>query len=243
MSCLIVDDEPLCRTHLRRLAESIDGLTIVGEANSVDSALQAIEANQPDIILLDVQLGEQSGFNVLSRLRTQPKIVFVTGHHEYAVRAFEVDAVDFLLKPVSAERLQKCIDKLARETILSPVRDDLTSNNDLAILELGFSGFFASVRDIVLVESSNHHSKITLDSGRTCLVRRSMREWVRLLPANKFQPLDRSFLVNLEHVHTVDCSSRGAVLTLGSNQTPLTIGRTAARRLRELLRGDANSED
>lgn len=234
--CIIVDDEPLCRAHLRQLIELGNELNVVGEADSVQNAVEAIESLKPDIVFLDVQLGFENGFSVLAGLCSQPVIIFVTAYDEYALRAFDVNAVDYLLKPVTSVRLQKAL-KHARRVCAAqnPTPPDDQQQKDVALMSLGGFGFFSSIRDILIVEARNHHSRVTLDSGRTCIIRRSMREWAKLLPSSVFHPLDRSFLINVERIQAVDCSSRGGTIILGSQRLALTIGRAAASRLRTIL--------
>lgn len=234
--CIIVDDEPLCRVHLRQLIELGNELDVVGEADSVHTAVDAIESLKPEIVFLDVQLGFESGFTVLSRLCDPPMVIFVTAFDEYAVRAFDVNAVDYLLKPATSIRLQKALKQARRvSTAQNPTLPEDQQQNDVALLPLGGFGFFSSVRDILIVEASNHHSRITFDSGRTCIIRRSMREWARLLPSSMFHPLDRSFLINVDRIQSVECSSRGGTIFLGTKRLALTIGRAAANRLRAIL--------
>jgi two-component system LytT family response regulator len=236
ITCLIVDDEALCRSHLRILAADHPDLNIVGEADSVQSAVEAVELLQPDLMFLDVQLGIENGFSVLTRLRHPPFVIFVTAYDDYAVRAFEVNAIDYLLKPVTTVRLRKALANAQRmRAVPEFLAPKPMQREDLALMPLGGSGFFTTVNDILLVEASNHHSRLTLDSGRTCTVRRSMREWVKLLPEATFQPLDRSYLINLERIQAVECSSRGGTVLLGSRRLEVSIGRAAARRLRTIL--------
>lgn len=236
LKCIIVDDEPLCRAHLRQLIQLGNELDVVGEADSVQTAVEAIESLRPDIVFLDVQLGFENGFSVLSRLCDPPVVIFVTAYDEYAVRAFDVNAADYLLKPVTSIRLQKALKHARRvSTAQHATPPEDLQQKDAALLPLGGFGFFSSIRDILIVEASNHHSRITFDSGRTCIIRRSMREWARLLPSSVFHPIDRSFLINVERIQAVDCSSRGGTIILGSQRLALTIGRAAASRLRAIL--------
>ncbi|MFM7058380.1 MAG: LytR/AlgR family response regulator transcription factor [Planctomycetota bacterium] len=235
-SCIIVDDEPLCRAHLRQLIESGHELDVVGEADSVQTAVQAIESLKPEIVFLDIQLRLDDGFSVLDCLHTQPIVIFVTAYDEYAVRAFDVNAVDYLIKPVTSIRLQKALKRACNSrNAQNATPPENLQQKDVALMPLGGFGFFSSLRDILVVEASNHHSRVTFDSGRTCLIRRSMREWAKLLPSSMFHPLDRSFLINVERIQAVDCSSRGGTVILGSRRLALTIGRAAASRLRAIL--------
>lgn len=112
---LIVDDEPLARARLRRMVESLDGVTLAGEAGSAGEARQALAAAGVDLLLLDIQLPGEDGFELLRSLESRPAVVFVTAFDQYAVRAFDENAVDYLLKPFSQERLAQAIDRARRE--------------------------------------------------------------------------------------------------------------------------------
>lgn len=235
LRCLIVDDEIPCRAVLRRLLSEIPDVQIVGESENVEQAIACIAHLQPNVLLLDIQLGPESGFAIPFALENPPNIIFVTAYDQYAVRAFELNAVDYLLKPVSAARLTEAIQRVRQRAPAVPVATRRLLEDDLALIPLGNSGFFTQVRDILVIEAQNHHSRVVLDSGRTCIVRRQLREWVQVLPAEIFQPIDRSFLVNLDKIVEVTTSSRGGTLVLGGRRAEVSMGRAAARRLRQMI--------
>jgi len=235
LRCLIVDDEIPSRALLKSLLTQFPDVQVVGECDSVASALDSISQLQPNVLLLDIQLGPESGFTIPASLESPPHIIFVTGFDQYAVRAFELNAVDYLLKPVVPSRLGEAIARVRQRGLL-PLRPlQPLQESDLALIPLGNSGFFTQVRDILVIEARNHHSRITLDSGRVCIVRRQLREWVQVLPAEIFQPIDRSFLVNLDKIVEVTTSSRGGTLVLGGRRAEVSMGRAAARRLRQMI--------
>jgi two-component system LytT family response regulator len=232
-TCVVVDDEPLCRKLLCHLLHQEFGLTVVADVGSVDAAVHCVRQLRPDVIFLDVQLGLESGFSVLSQLDVIPRVIFVTAYDHYAVRAFEVNAIDYLLKPVSILRLRKALGRLdvsSHGSSVGPLQMD-----DIALVPVGASGFFTPVRDILLVESDNHCSVLTLESGRKCTVRRSLRDWRSQLPVSVFFSLDRSCLINLQQIQNVEMSHQGGTVTLGDRRHQLLIGRAAARRLRALI--------
>ncbi|MEY4185925.1 MAG: Sensory transduction protein lytT [Planctomycetota bacterium] len=235
LRCLIVDDEvPSCALLRNQLMQFPD-VEVVGECGSVASAIEGIRRLQPNVLLLDIQLGPESGFTIPASLESPPHIIFVTGFDQYAVRAFELNAVDYLLKPVSAARLSEAITRVRQRSLLPLRPSGQLQEDDLALIPLGNSGFFTQVRDILVIEAQNHHSRITLDSGRVCIVRRQLREWIQSLPATMFQPIDRSFLINIDRIVEVNSCSRGGVLTLGNRRVEVPLGRAAARRMRQLL--------
>lgn len=235
LRCLIVDDEIPSRALLKSLLTQFPDVQVVGECDSVASALDSISQLQPNVLLLDIQLGPESGFTIPASLESPPHIIFVTGFDQYAVRAFELNAVDYLLKPVVPSRLGEAIARVRQRGLLPLRPPQPLQESDLALIPLGNSGFFTQVRDILVIEARNHHSRITLDSGRVCIVRRQLREWGQLLPTTMFQPIDRSFLINIERIVEVNSCSRGGTVALGNDRVEVPLGRAAARRLRQLL--------
>ena len=115
MRALLIDDERLARTDLRSLLSEYQTIEVVGEADSVQTAVALIAAEEPDLLFLDIQMPGESGFDLLDKIDLQARIIFVTAYDEYAIRAFEVDAIDYLLKPVNPERLKTALERLDRE--------------------------------------------------------------------------------------------------------------------------------
>src|SRR5512137_2632898 len=113
---LLIDDERLARNDLRSLLSEYDNIEVIGEADSVQKAIELITAENPDIIFLDIQMPGESGFDLLDKIDISARIIFVTAFDEYAIRAFEVDAVDYLLKPVNPERLKVAIERVEKES-------------------------------------------------------------------------------------------------------------------------------
>jgi len=120
--CLVVDDEQVAREHMVRLLEQYSDVTTVGSASNGVEALESIADFTPDVVFLDIEMPEMSGFDVLAQLRTAPLIVFATAYDEYAVQAFEANAIDYLLKPVQPGRLTKTIEKI-RTTLEKPAKE------------------------------------------------------------------------------------------------------------------------
>lgn len=237
--CLIVDDEIHCRHELRHLLGMYPDAVVVGDCATIAQARQQISALQPDLLFLDIQLGLQNGFDLLCQLPTQPCTVFVTAFDNYATQAFTVDAVDYLLKPVQSDRLASTL-KRVRQRLTSrdqqpvPCPSSAEKSREL-LIPLAYSGNATAVHDILMIEARNHHSRVTLSSGMACSVRRAMHEWQDILPAHSFMQIDRSMLVNLDHVVGVECSSRSGKLILGPLRIPVAIGRTGSARLRKML--------
>lgn len=243
LRALLVDDERLVRKHLRQLLAEYPAVTIVGEAASVPEAAALAAQLKPDVIFLDVQMPPAIGFDLLPLLAPAPAIIFVTAHDEYAVRAFTASAADYLLKPVTPERLALALQhvRYGRSRVTAPVPPAAAPSRlelDHALI-LRDAGRVRRVRvsDIAALVAEGSYTRVHLPAERPMLVLRRMSDWEALLPAPPFLRLERSLLVNLERVTGLDIRSRNnAELTLDALASPpLPLARVALSRLRAAL--------
>src|SRR5688572_19244991 len=203
---VIVDDERLARRELRTLLEEAhaEQVHVAGEAASVADAARLVQATDADVVFLDIQLAGETGMDLLPLLGADVDVVFVTAHDEYTLRAFEVNAIDYLLKPVAPERLAVTVRRLAAAQPPPPPRETFTYEDRL-FLRLGDERAFVLVRDVMAVEAQGDGSMLILapqvvrkPSGK------SLREWEQRLPARNFVRIHRSTIVNLEHVERLE---------------------------------------
>lgn len=230
---LIADDEPLARRAMRRLVAGRDGIEIVGEAESVAQTLELIAETAPDLVFLDIQLNGGNGFDLIAQVQAAPKIVFVTAHAEYAVDAFAVEAVDYLLKPVAPERLDAALERAQR--LIDAERREADG-----VIELRSASrvVFSSLSDIVAVRAEGDFSHVLLSERPAVMMLRGLGQFEEQLPSPPFFRLGRSIIVNRDRVRAVDARSRDAVrVTLLGLPDPIVIGRAAAARLREAMDG------
>jgi two-component system, LytTR family, response regulator len=228
---LVVDDEPLVRRHLIHALAAAPDVEVVGEAGSKAAALKAVAKLRPDLMLLDIRMPGGDGFDLLDELADPPAVIFVTSHDHHALRAFEVNALDYVLKPVDPARLAQALDRARLR-----LRGEPPAAAPELDLGVGGSGHFLAVRDILLVESEGNYTHITATGGRRHVARQPIREWTRRLPAPTFVQLDRGLLINLSQARAIEFQPRGATLELGDLDERLSIGTTASTRLREVLR-------
>ena len=233
---VVVDDERLARRELRTLLEEAhaEQVYVVGEAASVAEAARLVEATDADLVFLDITLAQESGFDLLPRLGPDVDVVFVTAHDAYAIRAFEVNALDYLLKPVEPERLAVTVNRLAAAQAPAPTRETVTYEDRL-FLRLGQERVFVRVRDIVAIEAEGDGSTLRLAPH---LVRKpsakSLREWEQRLPDRQFVRIHRSAIVNLEYVERLEPWSHASQhVYLRGLPEPLTMSRRFGARLRE----------
>lgn len=231
---LLVDDEIPALELMRDLLSVHPEIEVVGQARSVAEAAALAAALKPDLIFLDIQMPREDGFALLQKLSHPSSIIFVTAHDKHAVRAFTVNAVDYLLKPVHPERLSQTLARL--ETRPAPSTQDSLNMNDSIFLKTDRGLQVAAVKAITHIEAEENYTRVHLENGRTHLLRRTLLEWEKLLPPQKFARLERSLLVGLEAVRELQVKSREeALLYLAGRATPLSLARRASFRLRQAL--------
>ncbi len=231
---LIVDDSRLARGELRTLLAAHPEVEVVGEADDVDSAVAACGALAPDLLLLDIQLPQGSGFDVLERVLAPPAVVFCTAYDEYAVRAFERDALDYLLKPVEPQRLRQALQKVQDACRDATPARDLLGADDPVFLRDGERCWFVNAGEISHVEMDGNYATVHVRGQQVLLTRSLASLEARLDPALFFRA-SRSVLVNLRHVARVDPAvGEGYTLTLRSG-AEVDVSRRQARAFRERL--------
>jgi two-component system, LytTR family, response regulator len=231
---LVVDDERLARQELRRLLAAHPEVRVVGEAAGVDEAARLIEREQPDVVFLDVQMPGESGFDLFERATVGARVVFVTAHDAHALRAFDVNALDYLLKPVAPERLAATVTRLRREAEPGdeppPRRFTMA---DFVFLPVDGRARFLRVGGIVCVLAAGDASEIVTADGARGRVPRSLKAWEDRLPEQQFVRIHRESIVNLQYVERIEGWSHEAFhVHLRGLTEPLTLSRRHASRLR-----------
>jgi len=205
---LIVDDERLARAELRRLLAMHPEVEIIGEAASVDEACELIERQRPELLLLDIRMPGGSGFDLLARLDAAPEVIFLTAYDEFALRAFAVNALDYLLKPVAAERLAEA---LARAQQKLAERSTPLDAAQRIFLREGERCWFLPLDEIRLFESEGNYTRLHFADGR-CLTQRSLAAIEARLDATIFFRANRQQIVNLRAVRAVEVDVSGGLL-------------------------------
>lgn len=221
MKALIIDDERLARAELRRLLAAHPEVQIVGEAANVHEARTAIEAMAPDLLFLDVQMPGGSGFDLLATLDNAPAVIFTTAFDQYAIRAFDVSALDYLLKPVEAARLAQALQKLKVPGATSKEKVQLPDGK--VFIKDGERCWFVAMEQIVLFESEGNYARVYFDNNRPLLLR-SLNQLEERLDPEHFIRVSRRHIVNLDYVENVAPSATGGLtLTLqGDLKVPMS---------------------
>ena len=244
---LIVDDEPLARERLVDMLVGDKEVEIVGECGNGLTAVAAIDGYKPDLIFLDVQMPELDGFGVLEAIEEKPVIVFVTAYDQYALRAFEVHALDYLLKPFDRERFDKALQRakhqIARERAGAVNQELVTLLADLKarpkplerlVIKAGGRVFFLRVDEIDWIEAAANYVKLHV--GREShLLRETINGLAARLDSGKFLRIHRSIIINLERVKELQPWFHGDYVVIMQNGTQLTSSRNYREQLRKLL--------
>ena len=221
MNTLIVDDEPLAREGMRMLLEEQSGITQVAQARNGAEAVAMIRARRPDLVLLDVQMPEMDGFGVLRELGAEamPPVIFVTAHDQYAIQAFEVNAIDYLLKPVTRERFSRALDRVRErlstqgpdnQHVLSLLQQLSAPRKYLARVALRSAGkiSFVNIEDIQFVQAAENYVQLHLKSARH-LLHVPIATLESSLDPKAFLRIHRSLIVNVRHIHELETGPHG----------------------------------
>ncbi len=200
---LIIDDERLAREEVRRALAGYPDFDIVGEANNADNALELIEACQPDIIFLDIHMPGKSGFDLLEELTTVPEVVFTTAYDQYAVQAFEVNALDYLVKPLREERFAKTMEKVK----LGLQKRDEEKEKPLDIhqrifIKDGEKVFFVPLTEVRLIESMENYARLYFGKEKA-MIKRSLNQLEEKLDPAVFFRTNRSQIINTEYIKEI----------------------------------------
>lgn len=231
---LIVDDERYARKEMITLLAKHDNIEVVGEAASINDTVKLIETRKPDLVFLDIQLVGENGFDLFDKINAGFKTIFVTAYDNYAIRAFEVNAFDYLLKPVNPKRLAQTINNLTE-----PVNEtNLTEKvkllyDDRIYLTLKNSSKFLELKNISAIYAENEYSRILIKDGSSVLVYKSLKKWEEKLPENHFQRIHRSSIININYVNNIKKLPNNTFQVFLSNiETPLEMSRRFAAKIK-----------
>lgn len=235
MRALIVDDERLARQELRRLLGGHPEVEIVGEAAHADQAEALIESLKPDLLFLDVQMPGRSGFDLLASLDSAPSVIFVTAFDEYALRAFEVSAVDYLMKPVAADRLAVALQRLSQA---SPPEAGVTASplpsDQQVFVRDGERCWFVRLSDVALFESEGNYSRLYFAENRP-LIPRSLAYLEARLETTLFFRASRRHILNLRMVDQIHPSVDGGYDVLLKTGQRVEMSRRRAQEFRDRM--------
>ncbi|MGV3603756.1 MAG: LytR/AlgR family response regulator transcription factor [Dyadobacter fermentans] len=242
MRTLIVDDERLARNELKRLLEPYTKIEIVGEAANAEEALKLIEEQQPELLFLDIQMPGKNGFELLSSIEGKsPEVIFTTAFDEYAIKAFEFNALDYLLKPIDTERLKETIHRI-EENQAQPETPSHTNEraekvlgeNDQVFVKDGEKCWFVKLGKIRLFESMGNYVRLHFDDQKP-LVLKSLNNLEERLDPNTYFRANRKHIINLHWIEKIEPWFSGGLLVTLQGGDKIEISRRQAIRFKELM--------
>lgn len=236
MKALIIDDERLARKELIKLLEEHPAIEVAGEAQNADEAEQLINDLNPDVLFLDIQMPGRTGFQLLESLDTVPLVVFTTAYDEFAMKAFEINALDYLLKPITAERLSEAVHKIQeKERIRSGrPRDQKLGLEDQVFVKDGERCWFVSLANIRLFESDGNYIKVYFDTNRP-MIHKSLNALDEKLDERAFFRASRKHIINLSWVEGIEPWFNGGLMVKLRGGDKVEVSRRQAAKFKDMM--------
>ncbi|WP_162416754.1 LytR/AlgR family response regulator transcription factor [Cyclobacterium roseum] len=243
MRVLVVDDERLARKELINLLNQNDNVEVLGEANNVDDAREKIEELNPEVLFLDIQMPEKTGFDLLEELDHVPLVVFITAYDEFALQAFQVNALDYLLKPIEPERLTDTLKKLEKKLEeMKKEEDDAASKSPKSQLSLtdqvfvkdGDKCWFVKLANVRLFESDGNYIKVYFENNKP-MIHKSLNALDERLDEKSFFRASRKHIINLSWVESIEPWFNGGLVVTLKGGERIEVSRRQAARFKDLM--------
>jgi DNA-binding LytR/AlgR family response regulator len=218
IKCIITDDEPIARKGLRGYIEKIDYLSLIGECENALQLNTLLKTEQPDLLFLDIEMPYLSGLDLLSNIQNPPKVIITSAYEKYALKGYELDVVDYLLKPVSFERFMKAVDKVYH--LLE--KESGESATEYLFVKSGKQLKKIFLEDILFIESMENYVNVFTTSSKE-VVYSTLKLFLESLPCEHFLQVHRAYIVNINHIQSIE----GNTLHIAAHKIPV------ARNLRE----------
>lgn len=243
MKAIIIDDERLARTELKKLLQDYPEVEVVDEAANADEGIAKIENQHPDLVFLDIQMPGKTGFDMLSQLERTPQVIFTTAYDEFALKAFEVNALDYLLKPIEPKRLADAIQKLnaidlkENRTETTITNNSLLTENDQVFVKDGERCWFVKLNEIRLFESVGNYAKVFFGNNKP-LILKSLNALEERLDPKTFFRANRKHIINLRMIDKIEPYFNGGLLVelKGSNPPEkIEVSRRQTVKFKEMM--------
>jgi len=234
MRTIIVDDERLAREELKALLAEYPDVELIGEYKNTIEAKAAIEKDTPDLVFMDIQMPEETGLQLLEKISNPPRTVFVTAYDEYAIKAFELKAYDYLMKPIDPDRLAEVFKRIFEE---NKTPESVTNNNKLKsgekiFIKDGEKVWFIKVEDIRYFESEGNYVKVYFDKFRP-LILRSLNSLEERMDEKLFFRANRKYIINLSHIVNIENWFNGGLQVELSCGTKIEVSRRQTIRFKD----------
>lgn len=233
MKAIIVDDERLARKELHNLLAKYPSIEIIGEYDNAEDAINEIERQKPDLVFLDIHMPGKDGFGVLEELIYVPQVIFVTAYDEYAIKAFEVNALDYLLKPIQPERLDEAINKLSAQLQTNETSTNKLTAKDQVFVKDGEKCWFVKLEDVPMFESEGNYVRVYF-KGNKPLILKSLNNLANKLDEDVFFRANRKFIINLNWIEDVENWFNGGLMVKLKTGEKVEISRRQATKLKEM---------
>ena len=236
MNAIIIDDSRLARSELKHLIQNIDTVEIIGEAANADEAKRKIEAMNPDLIFLDIQMPGKDGFELLEDLDQAPLVVFTTAYNEYAMKAFEYNALDYLQKPITLDRLQAAVEKIDRKRTSKqpPAKEEVLGEDSQVFVKDGDNCWFVKLSDIRLFETDGSYTKIHFE-GNKPLIPKTLNYLEARLDPKVFFRANRQQVINLKMIDKIEPWFSGGIKILLKGDEEIEVSRRQTAKFKELM--------
>lgn len=233
---IIVDDERLARSELKSQLEKFKEIEIVDECSNGKEAIEKIESQKPDLVFLDIHMPGLDGFDVLEELTFTTEVIFVTAYDQHAIKAFDINALDYILKPIQEERLQSAVEKMIKRFQEASSQQESKSLhvNDKVFIKDGEKCWFVELNKISLFESEGNYVRIHF-KGNKPLVLKSLNNLEKRLDSSVFFRANRRFIINLDYIDKIDTWFGGRLKVILSTGAEIEISRRQAAKLKDDL--------
>ncbi len=239
MKAIIIDDERLARNELKKLLEEFPEVEVIGEGANANEGIEIIEALSPDLVFLDIQMPGKTGFDMLTELERAPHVIFVTAYDEYALKAFEVNALDYLMKPVEPKRLADALMKVKQKDeeerlSYSNMNRDMLGEHDQVFVKDGERCWFVKLSDVRLFESVGNYAKLFF-AGNKPLILKSLNSLEERLDDKVFFRANRKHIVNLRMIDKIEPYFNGGLLLDLHGGEKIEVSRRQAVKFKEMM--------
>ena len=234
---ILIDDERLARSELKRLLQEFPDVEVIGEAANANEGIEKIESLNPDLIFLDIQMPGKTGFDMLTQLEKAPHVIFVTAYDEYALKAFEVNALDYLMKPVEPKRLADALLKVRlkdEEELLSYTNRGLLGANDQVFVKDGERCWFVKLSEVRLFESVGNYAKVFFGTNKP-LILKSLNALEERLDERTFFRANRKHIINLRMIEKIEPYFNGGLLLDLIGGEKIEVSRRQAVKFKEMM--------
>ena len=236
LKAIVVDDERLARKELILMLNDFSNIEIEGEAADISTAQKLLAEKNPDLVFLDIQMPGESGFDLINSIPVNTKVIFVTAFDEYAIRAFDVNALDYLLKPVNPKRLKETIERIEQlgKTVSSSDNLKKLAESDRLLVTLNSRLQFVKIKNIIYISAAGDYTEIKTTENQKGITLKSIKEWEARLPESMFVRIHRSTIVNLEFVDKIEeWFQKSYRIYLKTVEQPFDVSRRYTSKLKE----------